>query len=273
MVKSYHARDNLPRLCHCLQSVSTNERAPVTTEPKTYITPEPETNIATEKKPGRAKIILMALMAWTVLVSLWVADGLIWLMLRTRTNERRIKPTERIPWRQGLKRELMSRQNNTCVYCGHRRTARLLEIDHIFPVVRGGSNNKSNLQVICRPCNMRKGIQSDVEFRARYSRLVPSKPMTPPRRRIAQHEFNAATQHTSQADSVRSFRKTRYLSSRDKVVGGCTFLGIAVLFVMLISLALLGLEGLLLLFPPIVLGVAVGVAIWLRASITGVMID
>ena len=245
----------------------------MTTEPEASITPELETNIAIGKKPGRAKIILMALMTWTVLVSLWVADGLIWVMLRTRTNERRIKPTERIPWRQGLKRELMSRQNNTCVYCGHRRTARLLEIDHIFPVVRGGSNDKSNLQVICRPCNMRKGIQSDEEFRARYSRLVPSKRMTPPRRRIAQHEFNAATQRTSQADSVRSFRKTRYLSSRDKVVGGCTFLGFAVVFVMLISLALLGLEGLFLLLPPMVTGVAFGYSIWLRAYMTGAMID
>ena len=245
----------------------------MTTEPETSITPELETNIAIGKKPGRAKIILMALMTWTVLVSLWVADGLIWLMLRTRTNERRIKPTERIPWRQGLKRELMSRQNNTCTYCGHRRTARLLEIDHIFPVVRGGSNNKSNLQVICRPCNMRKGIQSDEEFRTRYSRLVPSKRMTPPRRRIAQHEFNAATQRTGQADSVRSFRKTRYLSSRDKVVGGCTFLGFAVVFVMLISLALLGLEGLFLLLPPMVTGVAFGYSIWLRAYMTGAMID
>ena len=245
----------------------------MTTEPETSITPELETNIAIGKKPGRAKIILLALMAWTVLISLWVADGLIWVMLRTRTNEHRIKPTERIPWRQGLKRELMSRQNNTCVYCGHRRTARLLEIDHIFPVVRGGSNDKSNLQVICRPCNMRKGIQSDKEFRARYSRLVPSKRMTPPRRRIAQHEFNAATQRTSQADSVRSFRKTRYFSNRDKVAGGCTFLAFAVVFVMLISLALLGLEGLLLLLPAIVTGVAIGSSIWLRAYMTGAMID
>ena len=223
---------------------------------------------------GGAKKILTAVVTWTVLVSLWVADGVIWIMLRTRTNERTIKPTERIPWPKGLKQELMKRQNNTCVYCGHRRTARLFEIDHIFPVVRGGSNDIENLQVICSPCNMRKGIQSDEEFRARYARLVPSKPLTPPRRRIAQHEFREATQRTSQSDTVRSFRKSRYISNRDKVVGGCAFLGFAVAFVMLISLALLGLEGLLLLLPPIIIGGAVGFGTWLRAyKKTGAMME
>ena len=89
-------------------------------------------------------------------VAVWLADVSIWVMLRTRANERRIRPTERVPWPRGLKRKLMRRQNNTCAYCGHRRIASSMEIDHITPVVRGGSNDESNLQVICRPCNMRK---------------------------------------------------------------------------------------------------------------------
>ncbi len=231
------------------------------------MTTEPET----QSNEGRTKKILRAIVTWTVLVSLWVADGLIWIMLRTRSNERTIKPTERIPWPKSLKQELMKRQNNTCVYCGHRRTARLFEIDHIFPVVRGGSNDIENLQVICSPCNMRKGIQSDEEFRARYARLVPSKPLTRPRRRIAQHEFSAATQRTSQSDTVRSFRKSRFISKREKVVGGSTFVGFALAFVTLISLALLGLEDLLLLLPPIITGTAVGFGTWLRAYKTGAM--
>ena len=243
----------------------------MTTDPETNITPKVEPEIQSDK--GGAQKILTTLMTWTVLVSLWVADGFIWLMLQTRPNERRIKPTERIPWPMGLKRELMERQNSTCVYCGHRRTPRLLEIDHIFPVVRGGSNDIDNLQVICRPCNMRKGIQSDQEFRARYAHLLPSKPLTPPRRRIAQREFSAETKRTSQSDTVRTFRKSRYISNRDKVVGGCAFLGFAVASVMLISLALLGLEGLLLLLPPIVLGAAVGFGAWLRAYKTGAMME
>lgn len=245
----------------------------MTTEPNTYITPEVEDHVVTEKKPQRGKVILRAVMAWTVLVSLWVADGVIWLMLRTRPNERRIRPTQRVAPRQGLKQELMRRQNNTCVYCGHRRTARNLEIDHIVPVVRGGTNDKSNLQVICAPCNQRKGIQTDGELRTRYSRLIPSERLTPPRKPIPQNEFGAATKRTNQSDTVREFRRTRFISKREKVGGACVVLGIALAFVMLFVLSSFGIEGLPALLPPAALGAAVGVGIWFRAYMTGAMIE
>lgn len=41
-----------------------------------------------------------------------------------------------------------------CASCG--ATSRL-SIDHITPVVRGGTNDPSNLQVLCVPCNSSKG--------------------------------------------------------------------------------------------------------------------
>lgn len=227
---------------------------------------------------------LRAVVIWTVLVAqgvakvarpvaLWVADGLIWLMLLTRRDERRIRPTERVAWPKGLKRELMKRQDNTCVYCGYRRIARTLDIDHIVPVVRGGSNDIGNLQVICRPCNQRKGIQSDEEFRARYASLIPQRRLTPPRRRISQAEFRTETQRTSQSASVQEFRKKRFISKREKVLTGCTVLGIATAVIVLLALSSLGAEGFLLLLPAVVLGGSVAFGIWLRAYMTGVMIE
>lgn len=72
---------------------------------------------------------------WIIMVALLVADSLIWLMVRTRSNERRIRPTRRVSWPKGLKQALMRRQDNTCVYCGHRRIARSLDLDHILPAV------------------------------------------------------------------------------------------------------------------------------------------
>ena len=243
----------------------------MSTEPETQVTPE--VDVETGKARQRAKSILKTIVAWIVLATLWVADGVIWVMLRTRTNERRIKATQRVAWPQGLKQELMRQQNNTCVYCAHRRTARNFEIDHIVPVVRGGSNDKSNLQVICGPCNQRKGIQTDKEFRARYSRLVPQRRLTPPRRQISQDEFRVATQRTTQSDTVRQFRKTRFISKREKVGGGAFGLGLAIGIAMLFSLAMVGLEGLLLLLLPTVLGAAVAIGIWARAYVTGAMIE
>ena len=210
---------------------------------------------------------------WTILAALWLADALISVMLLTRSNERRIRPTERISWPRGLKRRLMRRQDNTCVYCGFQRRATSMDIDHITPVVRGGSNDESNLQVICRPCNLRKGIQTDEEFRSRYARLVPMKRSTPPRRRISQSEFSEETRLTSQTDSVRQFRRTRFISKREKVNGGCLILGLAIGGVVLVVLSSWGADGFLLLFPALVLGGGACSSVWYRAYVTGATIE
>ena len=219
------------------------------------------------------KSILRTFAGWTTAASLWLADALIWVMLVTRSNERRIRPTERITWPKGLKRRLMRRQDNTCTYCGNRRRATSMDIDHITPVVRGGSNDESNLQVICRPCNLRKGIQTDEEFRPRYSRLVPRRRLTPPRRRISQSEFRAETRLTSQDDRVREFRRTRFISKREKVNFGCLILGVAVGFGVLLLLSSWGADGWLLLLPALLLGAATGSGVWYRAYVTGAMIE
>lgn len=208
-----------------------------------------------------------------VIAALWLADALIWVMLRTRTNERRIRPTLRVSWRRGLKQELMRRQDNTCVYCGTRRQARSLDVDHIVPVVRGGSNDESNLQVICRACNLRKGIQTDAEFRTRYSRLVPQRRLTAPRRQISQAEFRAETQRTSQGEYVRQFRRTRFISKREKVVGGCALLGVVIAILVAWGLASLGADGLILLLPTLMFGGATGGGVFIRAYRTGAMFE
>ena len=207
--------------------------------------------------------------AWTITIAFLVADWLIWIMLRTRSNERRIRPTRRVSWPKGLKRDLMRQQNNTCVYCGTRRTARTLDIDHMIPAVRGGSNSPNNLQVICRPCNQRKGMQTDQEFRARYSRLVPAAPLTPPYIRVSQREFREETQRTNQSSTVREFRRTRFITAREKILSGCGILGLGVGVLALFGLAYIGAEGMLLLLPAVGLGVAVGFGVLLRAYMTG----
>ena len=238
----------------------------------------PQTAHGRWQRPRRAtrgvmKDNLRRVVEWMALVTLWVTDALIQIMLITRSNERRIRPTKRVSWPKGLKQSLMKRQGNTCVYCGHRRIARSMDIDHMVPVVRGGSNDMDNLQVICSPCNQRKGDQTDEEFRARYSSLVPQKRLTPPRRRISQAEFRAETQRTEQSQSVQEFRRRRFISNREKVTTGSVGVGAVIGGLVLYGLASWGAEGWLLLLPSLLLGGAVFLGIWWRAYVTGAMVE
>lgn len=52
---------------------------------------------------------------------------------------------------------LIERDGYACKMCG--RTDCELQIDHIFPVSRGGTNGMANLQLLCRKCNATKGAK------------------------------------------------------------------------------------------------------------------
>lgn len=52
---------------------------------------------------------------------------------------------------------VMKRDRFRCTYCGVPGTDAELEIDHIIPVSKGGSNHMSNLTTSCRKCNQSKG--------------------------------------------------------------------------------------------------------------------
>lgn len=44
-----------------------------------------------------------------------------------------------------------------CAMCGY--TGNDLQLDHITPVAKGGTNNLGNLQLLCPPCNLAKSDQ------------------------------------------------------------------------------------------------------------------
>ncbi len=51
-----------------------------------------------------------------------------------------------------------------CAYCGKEGTKEKLEIEHIIPKSRGGSNRISNLTLACHKCNQKKGNMTAKEF-------------------------------------------------------------------------------------------------------------
>ena len=50
---------------------------------------------------------------------------------------------------------IYNRDHNRCRICGRRTND--LEIDHIYPIAKGGKTTMGNLQTLCHRCNVRKG--------------------------------------------------------------------------------------------------------------------
>lgn len=48
---------------------------------------------------------------------------------------------------------IFMRDGHKCVRCG---STDRLTVDHIIPIVRGGTNDEANLQTLCGPCNSGK---------------------------------------------------------------------------------------------------------------------
>ncbi|MDT0544024.1 MULTISPECIES: RNA-guided endonuclease IscB [Streptomyces] len=65
---------------------------------------------------------------------------------------------------------LLAKWNRTCAYCG--ATGVPLNIDHIHPRSRGGSDRVSNLALACLPCNETKSNRPVEEFLANKPKLL-----------------------------------------------------------------------------------------------------
>ena len=56
--------------------------------------------------------------------------------------------------------EVFKRDNFTCQYCGKSAPQVILEIDHITPVSKGGTNDVTNLVTSCKECNRGKATRT-----------------------------------------------------------------------------------------------------------------
>lgn len=61
--------------------------------------------------------------------------------------------------------KLMKAQNGLCVYCACDLTNVTPQIDHILPLALGGMNSDNNVQLLCRPCNSKKGCKHPDVFK------------------------------------------------------------------------------------------------------------
>lgn len=56
-----------------------------------------------------------------------------------------------------LRFEVFNRDNFTCRYCGRKTPEVILELDHVIPLSKGGTDDLDNLITSCFECNRGKG--------------------------------------------------------------------------------------------------------------------
>jgi len=79
---------------------------------------------------------------------IWVAT------LQNRQRFQRFQARPAIP--DAVRQYVYDRDGRRCLHCG---TTKALSLDHIHPYSLGGSDDPSNLQTLCRPCNSSKGAK------------------------------------------------------------------------------------------------------------------
>ena len=65
---------------------------------------------------------------------------------------------------------LLNKWNRKCAYCDAENLA--LQVEHIHPKAKGGSNRISNLCLACEKCNLKKGTQDVKQFLAKKPNIL-----------------------------------------------------------------------------------------------------
>lgn len=87
-------------------------------------------------------------------------DDLLPIQIYPRTDVPKLSAGQRPPAPTTHKEALYGRQDALCNGCREYFRARSLEVDHIVPQSRGGSDHIENLQLLCGYCNRKKGDRS-----------------------------------------------------------------------------------------------------------------
>lgn len=66
---------------------------------------------------------------------------------------------------------ILKSQRGRCAYCRCKLDEEY-HVDHIVPVVKGGGNDKRNLQITCAPCNQSKFTRDAIDFARGLGMLI-----------------------------------------------------------------------------------------------------
>ena len=89
----------------------------------------------------------------------WAVDELAFADVLAAERERakdRAVALRKKPLSRRVQNAVFKRDGFLCSECGTEPDPKHLHIDHIVPLAAGGSNELSNLRVLCRACNLSK---------------------------------------------------------------------------------------------------------------------
>ena len=117
------------------------------------------------------------IMSWVRRLCRWVpVSALSQELVRFDTQALQNPEISGIEYQQGelqgyeVREYLLEKWGRKCAYCGAENVP--LEIDHIHPRSKGGSDRVSNLTLACRPCNQRKGNLPVEHFLAKHPERI-----------------------------------------------------------------------------------------------------
>ena len=102
------------------------------------------------------------------LIKFSAVDSVIMELVRFDTQEMTNPDVTGVEYQRGellgyeVREYLLEKFDRTCAYCQAKNVP--LEVEHIQPKSKGGSNRMSNLTLACRPCNQSKGNQDIQDF-------------------------------------------------------------------------------------------------------------
>ena len=85
----------------------------------------------------------------------------------------------------------------------------LMDVDHKNPMAKGGSDQKRNLQLLCRSCNTRKGATTDRQFRTKFKSIGVPQTQVPPIKAIPPSKFEAVAKTTASKKAKQSRTRRR----------------------------------------------------------------
>ena len=86
---------------------------------------------------------------------------------RTDLAKKKLSPVIR----KELKKDLYGQQTGNCKGCEQHFIIQVMEIDHIIPKSKGGSDQEDNLQLLCSYCNRVKGNRSMEELKLQLQQI------------------------------------------------------------------------------------------------------